>query len=355
MSNLLSVKPYDNTFFRDGSKFTMGYSNTIIGKNTPYPSVFFGAIFTALLANNDEFREEFMKKNKENQDHENILKINGVYLHNEKENKTYIKAPLDLFVDDNNKVKFGTFVKNQNTSINQERILMYPEGDFERVNNKYMEISIDFKNYMDNYSKNLELIDEDEIFIKNSKVGISINKAKGVTEESMLYKYEQTEFISKDWSYIVDYEINKTYFNEYYKNIEIKALEHGDLKLGGEGKIAKYKSINNSKIYDFNELKNNEVKSGIIKILLLTEAYFENSINNILPNEIQLLTVVNDKSISIGGYDVKNNNHKKMYKGYSAGTIFLCKLENKLDSNKFFKENNIGFNNYIVLEGEIDE
>ncbi len=353
MSNLLSIKPYDSTFFRDGSKFDKGYSNTVIGKNTPYPSVFFGAIFTAVLANNDEFREKFIRENRK--DHEEILKIKGVYLHNEKENKTYIKAPLDLFIDDDKKVKFGTFVENKNTSINQEMILMYPEGDFEKVNNKYIEISIDFKNYMDNYSKNLELIDEDEIFMKNSKVGIAINKVKGVTEESMLYKYEQTEFISNDWSYIVDYEINKAYFNEYYKNIKMKILDDGDLRLGGEGKIAKYKSIDNSKIYDFNELKNNKVRSGIIKILLLTEAYFKNSINNILPNEIQLLTIVNDKPISIGGYDLKNKKHKKMYKGYSGGTIFLCKLNDEIDLNKVLKENNGGFNNYIVLQGEIDE
>ena len=69
---LINIKPCNNTFFGDGHQFNFGISNFIRSKNTPFPSVFFGAIFTAILSKNDDFRYEFINRNK--YDHEDVYK-----------------------------------------------------------------------------------------------------------------------------------------------------------------------------------------------------------------------------------------------------------------------------------------
>ncbi|WP_053240645.1 hypothetical protein [Clostridium sp. DMHC 10] len=79
-------------------------NNFIRSKNTPYPSVFFGAIFTSILSQNDEFRSEFFKKGK--YDHEELLELHQVYLYNNTTEMAYISAPKDLFINSQGKKKF---------------------------------------------------------------------------------------------------------------------------------------------------------------------------------------------------------------------------------------------------------
>lgn len=371
--NLLKIKPYDNTFFRGGNNFNFEMSNLIQSRNIAYPSTFFGAIFTAILSQNDNFRNEFFKK-KYNNDHLKILKINQIYLYNEKQNLVYISAPKDIFIG-NGIIKYGTFVKaDQNTiSIPYSYYLEEPNGnELERADKYFVTIENFYKNY---YYKNFSyysLKSEDEIFAKNLKTGISLDQSTGVVEESYIYTIEQTEFRNfkeNDWSYIVEYEIkHEALKKERYKS-EIKDLDRGDLKLGGESKICSYKKIQNKDIENFR--KNNPFKNiesaKMIKVILTSDSYFEKDINKVFEDKMKLVGLVNDKPIYIGGFDMAENKAKKMYKGYPAGTVLLLEIlekneknntEDKLDIHSYLKEKIKGskvdgFNEYIYMGVEL--
>ncbi|WP_032123137.1 type III-B CRISPR module-associated Cmr3 family protein [Clostridium amazonitimonense] len=356
--NLVNIKPCDNTFFGDGNQFNFDISNLIKSKNTPYPSVFFGAIFTAILTHNDKFRKAFFQNGR--YDHESILKIGQIYLFNEESKSVYIKAPMDLFANSKSEISFGKFKNNAGNlnSLSYEYILEIPAGmDYKRIENMYINI----KNIHDSYSKKqgirVELKDENQLFVKNHKIGIGINKNTKKTEEGKLYQIEQTEFIDNNWSYIVEYKINKDYLkNSIYKEIEVKNLDKGYLKLGGENKPCKFKTIYNDKIERFNSKKTGNLNSGIYKILFTSETYFPKGIDSFFKkNNIRILGVSNDKPIYIGGYDMQGKGTiRKMYKGYSAGTVILVEFNNNSNTKDIYellKNDSVkGFNNCVILK-----
>lgn len=356
-SKLINIKPCDNTFFGDGNQFNFDISKIIKSKNTPYPSVFFGAIFTAFLTHNDDFRREFFRKG--NYDHEKILKIGQVYLFDEKNEEMYIKAPMDLFINSKRDIAFGNFTKNNSdyNSLNYEYFLESPsKEDYRRSENMYINIRNIYDSYFEKYEDGIDLKYEDKIFIKNSKIGIGIDKNSKMVEDGKFYQIEQTEFVNNDWSYIVEYEINEDYLKEKYPSTI--DLESGYLKLGGESKVCKFKSIKNDEIDNFNSNKIKELEGEVYKLIFTSETYFEKGIKSFFEsNHIEFLGISNDKPIYIGGYDMKGKGSvRKMYKGYSAGTVVLIRFAK--DSNKniyeILKNNNVkGFNNCIILKEDI--
>lgn len=354
--NLISLKPCDNTFFGDGNQFKFDISKVLKSKNIPYPSVFFGAIFTAILSFNDEFRKEFFEIGR--YDHENILTINQVYLYNSETDKVYLKAPLDLFMKTKKEKIFGEFKDNNSrlSSLSYEKRLYSPKNkDYMRATNKYININNIFDGYLKRQPFRIELIDEKDIFVKGYKVGIGMNKETKSVYDGRLYKIEQTEFKDNSWCYIVDYDICERYLKDNYKNINVRNLEYGYLKLGGENKVCRYKKIKNSDIQEFNTLKNNDLKGNNFKILLTSDSYFKNSINKSFEDVgFKIVGLANDKPIYIGGYDMQENkNIRKMYKGYTAGTVILAKSINDKSINDIEEmKNSKGFNRYVILKGD---
>ncbi|MBS5825358.1 MAG: CRISPR-associated protein Cmr3, partial [Clostridium argentinense] len=241
---LLKIKPYDNTFFRLGNNFEFKISNVIQTKNVAYPSTFFGAIFTAILVNNDKFRNKFLSIS-ENTDHLEILNIKQIYLYDEKQGVVYIKAPKDIFVN-NSEVKFGNFkkIKYGESSIKYDYYLEEPNGnELERADKYFVSINEFYGKYRYKLLQKSDLKHEDEIFKKNIKTGIALDKCTGTVKESLLYTIEQTEFKNitenyqdSDWSFIIEYDIDNDFIkkNDYP---QIEDLERGELKLGGETKV----------------------------------------------------------------------------------------------------------------------
>ncbi|OPJ62770.1 type III-B CRISPR module-associated Cmr3 family protein [Clostridium oryzae] len=348
---LLSIKPCDNTFFRDGSAYGKGINNYICSKNTPYPSVFFGAIYSVLLSENNEFRKLFFEKG--NYDHQNILNIGNVYLYNEKIEKAYIKAPKDLFVNSNSNVLFGDFeVRDAKfKSITLDKILQSPvDRDYKKADKKYINVDDVFHAYAKHQSFIINLIDEGDIFVKNKKIGLKIETLKRTAQDKCLYRIEQTEFVNNDWTYIVEYKINMNYLKQKY-GMTIKDLTSGYLKLGGESKAARYIKVKNDSVEKFNREYEMHEKS-IVKVLFISEVIFEKGIEEIFENKVKVLGLATDKPIYIGGYDMKNNGKgsvRKMYKGYSAGTVALLEVETPMKLKKEFHDAK-GFNRYVVLE-----
>ena len=96
---ILQLEPLDTLFFRDGKPFTMGEDTFVTSSNLPYPSVFWGAIFTSLLV---QQKIGLCKMDKDK------LRINGVYLYNEKRQEVYLHAPLDLFINKEHKAGYDS-------------------------------------------------------------------------------------------------------------------------------------------------------------------------------------------------------------------------------------------------------
>ncbi|MGO5065537.1 MULTISPECIES: type III-B CRISPR module-associated protein Cmr3 [unclassified Clostridium] len=364
----LKIKPYDNTFFRLGNNFEFKISNVIQTKNVAYPSTFFGAIFTAILANNDELRESFLNI-PGNTDHLQILNIKQIYLYDEKQGMIYIKAPKDIFVN-NNEVKFGNFkeIKDGESSIKYDYYLEEPDGnELERADNYFISIKEFYDKYRYKVLDNIDLKRKDEIFAKNIKTGIALDKGTGIVKESFLYTIEQTEFknitedyYGNDWSFVVEYDIDNDFLKKqgYPK---VKNLDKGELKLGGETKVCTYEIIENSDINEF-KLKTSQgfLKPGEkLKVILTSDSYFTESFAKLFNDKMKILALVNDKPIYIGGFDVAKNEEKAMYKGYSAGTVLLLQNDSDKDINlqeyldmKLRNELKNGFNEYICVKGE---
>lgn len=371
--NLLNIKPCDYTFFRDGRQFDFGINDFIESKNVPYSSVFFGAIFSAMLGINDAFRKAFFNDIKRNEkdeskimNPEDILEIGQVYLYNEASGEAYINAPKDLFIDSRQRVSFGKFEKlpesiegKAMTSLNYSYKLKSPSNkDFKRVKKHYINLKNLTDAYIKKQSSRIEIKNEDEIFKKNVKVGIGIDKNSRTVEKDKLYKVQQTEFVNNNWSFIVEYKFKK----DLGTGSSIK-LSEGYLKLGGEGKVCKYKDITkgtnliNSYINEFN--KNKEIiveDESKVKVILTSDTYIKFGDLNKTLEDIGVLGVSNDKPIYIGGYSMQSNSKetkgpRKMHKGYSAGTVFLL---DRRKLNSLLKvldlKSGRGFNKYIVVE-----
>lgn len=361
---LLKIKPFDSTFFGTGKQFNFGDNDFINTKTTPYPSVFFGAIFTALMLKNTKFGLTFVKEN--NPDHEKILKIGQVYLYNEKLNNVYITAPKDLFINNKSKVKtiFGRFDECSGVnSLSLKKILKSPsDKSYKRVKDDYINVLDIFGCYLYKENRDIKIVKESDIFVKSNKVGIGISKNTRTVENDLLYKIQQNEFIDNEWSYLVEYKLDWNYLKNKYG--EIKDLDEGYLKLGGEGKLSKYVKIENSNINEFKEsLRNNKeillnlTDKKIFKIIFTSPTYFEQNINKVFEGYGNILGISNDKPINIGGFDMnkKVKNKRKIYRGYRAGTVLLVEVNKANDFiskiDKIMQSDNPrGFNKFIIME-----
>lgn len=381
--SLLKIDPCDSLFFGTGKQFNFGDNDFIDSKTMPYPSVFFGAIFTAILTKNDEFRKAFL--NKKEPDHKEILKIGQIYLYNEAENKIYIKAPCDIFLDETGDISIGEFKENNKLTSSSFKFYLDSPVDnrgrghlYNMATEDYIEIGDLYDSYMRKQEKCIDIINEEKIFSKETKIGIAINKDKKAVEKDKLYKVQQISFVNDNysyksyngWSYIVEYELLKDkYLGENNKEISIQNLKEGYLKLGGEAKACRYKVITNEKIDEFNKLIKKEFNKKFnnrFRVIFTSDSYFDENLDlkSRLKENFDFLGMANNKPIYIGGIDLKddsgNKKVRRMYKGYAAGTVLLLQVKNnkhiniktELDSVVKLKkdENNRGFNKYIIME-----
>ena len=352
---LMKIKPNDILFFRDGKPFDAGENMWMGTSFMPNPSVFYGAIFSAILAQNSEHRNEIL-----NLELEQVLELGKVYIYDEENKDLYMSVPLDLFKNDRGFVKMGR--------IKQDGLLYFPDGNYERVNNQYIKVS-NFKNsYTKGMAGSISIYNEDKFYTNSYKVGIKKSFQKSV-EKDYLYRIDLMEFKGVDWNYAVEYCIKPEY---------IKLEDKGTIKLGGEGKSCKYEildGISHKLPYDLNQLHDyeNEIcpyeKAKMILLspgIYMKEGWrpsFENS-------SIKFHLGITDKPLYIGGFDLKKGKAKPMYRAVVAGSIYILESEEFKDKRlceikDFIKasiegdcvDNFRGFNNFEIVGygGQNDE
>lgn len=357
---LLKIKPCDNTFFGTGQPFNFDNNSFIESMVFPYPSVFFGAIFTAMLTENNDFRKIFFK-NKRN-DHEKILNIGKIYIYDESKDKTYLRAPKDIFINSKGERDIGKFEKiseNEKVSLSFPYYLKAPtDKDYKRIKGQFININNLYDSYEKKQKRRIELKDEKDIFNKYSNIGITVDYTSKLAKEGKIYRRQQSEFTDNSLCFIVEYEIRSEYLKINYPGVVVRDLDRGYLKLGGENRAAKYEITTNKDINEFKRKKCNSVGNKI-KLMFTSATFFKEGIKEVFNSKFKILGISNDKPIYIGGIDLNNENNKKsirkMYKGYPEGTILFIeyigsgKLRDELD--EIMKQDaKKGFNEYIYWE-----
>ncbi len=310
---VIQIEALDTLFFRDGKPFNMGdetwAESSII---VPYPSVFWGAIFTALISNNQ------LKYNEKD-----TVRINNTYLYNSRLNRILIPAPLDLFY---NKKKLGYFniekyegTPNSNITKGEIEGIVVPDTDENVDSSGNLFISID--DFADSYYERNErctVYKINDVSTKSPKIGIGRNNQSRSSEEGQLFRVEMIELIG-DWGYLVELETDK-------------AVGDGILKLGGEGKTASHQELIGLPEILKNSLdKINQFESAkYLKIYIQSPTFWEsgNGITELKTVEgYKLISACIGKFLSIGGFDVQAGKPKPMRKAVPAGSVYLMYAE----------------------------
>ena len=341
---IIEINPLDTLFFRDGKPFTMGEDTWADAIFPPSPSVIYGALRSAYFANHIG---KFQKLKNENnldvkgEDPTLNLKIKSIYL--KINDEIFFPIPLDLVKKKNeeNKAlkihnKKSEFISNSKV---QQHLIYSNDENIENIKDGILN-DLDFTEYLNLKSKEFYYLKLSDYLISEPKVGIARSSNTHTTEEGKLYRVDMKR-LAKDnnqISMVVDFD-----------NLDIP--KQGLLKLGGEGKSAKYQKINTQLEIDFPEFAENETQ---FKLVLTSPAIFENGWipkwikKDSLEGEynglkLKLITAVIGKPVHIGGFDMKKRMPKPMYKAVPAGSVYYFELDEngKMDEvrEKFHNKN----------------
>ena len=320
----MQIKPTDSLFFGTGKPFNAGADSWTDSSFLPNPSVIWGALFSVLYREG----EIDIVDGKVSEDERKKLKIKNIYLYIE-ENKVLkflVPTPLDVYIGKHNNYISELQKVNFISNYPLDYISMIDKDDIEIAENSLIEIGSLFKSYQKHIVPSIYQFDK--IFKADYKIGIKIDKNKKTAQENHLYRIDLTQF-EKNSGFLVEYEIDEEKsFNPS------GVLKRGVLKLGGEGKSAKYEDIKANRI--LRELdkyrkkaKDKIEKEKFFKLYFKTPALLKSDWK---PNEIKglkLLSANVGKYIPIGGFDMEKNKPKAMNKFIPAGSVFVYKIEDK--------------------------
>ncbi|MBN2536089.1 MAG: type III-B CRISPR module-associated protein Cmr3 [Spirochaetales bacterium] len=308
----IKLTPHDFLFFRDGKPYTSGedaWANTNL---MPNPSVLWGAVASLFMASGND--RDIL---------ENRLKLKKISLYNEDNSCIYLPAPRDIYADDNNNrnIYYEEYMDNDENHLSSLDIPCYVKAVTERKTesggNLLMDISSLYNEYYYRYCIT-NMIPFTSVALPDYKIGITRDKATHTSEEGKLYRIDVMQF-QKDWSILLEIESN---------HLKIPDKE-GFLKLGGESKVAGYKIMQEVPYYikQYNEEAKavyKEHNPSFIKIYFTTPAIFEKEgwkpVNN---DGITLLAASVGKAVPVGGFDMKKNKPKPMYRAVPPGSVYL--------------------------------
>lgn len=323
---VIEITPLDTLFFRDGKPFTMGEDTWADGIFPPPPSVIYGALRTLYFANHmDEFKKFFNSKN-ENDDPTKDLVIKGVYLKGNSSGSLWFQAPLDTVKRKKEKNKLCPLTPSEEKgcySCLDIKLLLKPEeNQVETVEKGYINYNYLMK-YLQDSRSNLVFSSLNNSIKIEPKVGIKIDNTTHTSKEGAFYRAGM--FRLKNLSILVDYE-----------NLE-DIPDRGIMKLGGEGKAASYKKVD-----DFSLLSTYKpcIKNRRFKLYLATPAIFR---NGWLPNwldegldgiKLKMIAAAVGRYVTIGGFDMKERKPKVMYRAVPAGSVYYFEVPEGVDEQK---------------------
>lgn len=318
----MKIKPTDTLFFRGGKPFNAGVDSWSDSSFLPHPSVIWGAMFSVLFRQSQEIQDKVSDK-ADTTDFTDYLEIKHIYLYNEKDGRVLLPAPLDLFIDDDKKVVRESYIGDIITSESLKDLeFIAPNSDknVKRADNHFIDLY-----YLTHRDAIKKLYHFDDFAYSESKIGIAINKTSKTADESKIYRIDLTQF-KHDWSFLVEYESTMSFASD------------GLLKLGGESKSASYAHIDEPSTITNHKKRLDVSGESEFSIYFATPAIFEKGWCFDENDHFKIISASIGKPISIGGFDMKTNSHKKMYKAVPAGSVYVVKLNKNVESIKDLKE-----------------
>lgn len=334
---IYKIKPKDTLFFRTGRPFSMGdetWSDIVF---PPHPSTFYGALRSFII-----FNREGLKAFKEGKYIEDIgspesrggMRIYGPLLYDD--NSLYFPVPLDLI--ELKKEKDKKLIPLELTDTPDVFISNYP---FEKILVYKGNLDVDEpKGFLDDPSLKNYLLGEKEKLLGReickfyeieSKIGIAREKDTLTSKEGYLYRIPLIR-LKEDVSFVIE-----------VKNVKDMPRE-GLFQLGGEGKSALLKEVNNSLLDDLKNI-NLSLEDRYFKLYLATPSIFN---NGFLPSwidkeslegekdgiKVKLVAAALGKPIKIGGWDLANQKPKPMYNAVPAGSVYYFRVINNCSLEK---------------------
>jgi CRISPR-associated protein Cmr3 len=304
----IEIEALDTLIFQDGKPFDKSGDNWGNSLVLPTPSTLYGALRATYFANHIDV----LSKANEDDDPTKNLKINFIGL--KYQEKLIFAMPKDC-VESKREVK--TLDLEENLLTNSPlKYTLFSKDEVESIDKGYLKNS-NLKKYLSNKTiGSFEM--EDSLMIRESKIGIGLNRKTKTTGEGLLYRVEMLHY--KDLKIVVG-------FDGLYLE------ESGLMKLGGEAKGAKYQQFDS---LDISQIDN--ISSNIFKLYLLTPAIFDNGWypdwidkENDFTGEykgfkLKLVASAIGKHQSIGGFDIKKREPKKMMKAVPMGSVYYIEI-----------------------------
>lgn len=352
MKRNLEIKAADSLFFRDAKPFSMGedtWANNLF-PNVP-SSVLLGAFRTAFASENYIDKAEILDRTRDA-----AIKNFGLILGG----KPCFPIPLDLVGYGGETT--GLELKDNGYSSNPfSKILIGKASqkaddlDQYRISlselNSYLNAKKDFVYQED--SRDKDFLSLSNYTTSEPKIGIGRGKQTNTTRNGMLYRAGMTRMEGKARDY-------KTSFFVSIDNLELP--DNGILRLGAENKIAKFASSSKKIVAD--DVTNWE---GIdcFKLYLATPAILE---EGIIPNwinenmtgkiggiAVKLQTCAVGRFLALGGYDIKEQRPKPMYKAVPAGSVYYFELMDKTNTENQIQHIINHFKNHSFSEQKGEE
>jgi CRISPR-associated protein Cmr3 len=353
---IIKLKALDTLFFRDGKPFNKGDETWASGVFPPAPSVFYGSIRSAYIAQNlDKYSlKELIEKTEKLRIKQISFEVAAIDKETgQEELGQYFPLPKDLVIQKQLNDKTEIYQRKKFNSYKtyllklSESVLNSSNATLLRLQSPQDEEVEEVDNGIIHYSFFEEYLQGNEItyfegrklnnFLTNEpKVGIGRDGITNTTTDGLLYRVgmQRTNHVQA----IIDFE----------EISDLKLSQSGFLKLGGESKSVSYELEEGLDItFDITGLNNNEEQ---FKIYLATPALFKKGwypteIFEKANVEVELLTASLGKPINIGGFDIAEGKPKKMLKAIPAGSVYYYKL----------KSGNLEHLFNIILENTVSE
>ncbi len=361
---MIEITPLDPLFFRDGKPFAMSEETWADIIFPPNPSTIYGALRTTYFSKNFE---DFPKANT-NEDPTKDLHIKNIFLKVRGKDGIvdYVfHTPYDIVSekgegDDNSLLKLNLVPLSKTKAVADfplEYILEVPKNKVgKRLDGKFLGKD-EFSQYIREdkipYVSTKALYSLNIFTVQEPKIGIRRDNATHSSKEGHLYRVNMVRFSGKVFenekactlSILIDFDFGDGKNEKFPKR--------GVMKLGGEGKVAKYEVLQNTKemedVFSFKPSLNG--KKTYFKLYLHTPAVFSGGWipdivrveqNNKYIGEVKkgnkkvrfkLIGFVSGKPLYIGGFEMraKRNDHfvvypKPMKKAVPAGSVYFFEV-----------------------------
>lgn len=341
---IIRIEALDTLFFRDSRPFNMVDDTWASGMFPPLPSVIYGALRSAYMAQNNIPVEDIEDATKGFR----ITAISYII-----DNQKYLPLPLDVLQESEINNKLSNAQKNKikrlrsenkndalmltmSAQVSEDNKPLYASHTHLLANKNVLANNFQYlsnETDVENIENGIILHTDLEAYIKKDitafnevltissyvksepKIGIGLNDNTTTVQEGKLYRVEMLRLAK-----------------ELVLEIELEGLKlekQGLLKLGGEGKIAHYKSAEDTKVDIVSEVDINH--NDIFKLYLTTPAIFETgyyptAIFEKAKVQVELLSCAVGKCVNVGGFNMATRKPKELQKAVPAGSVYYFKF-----------------------------